>query len=271
MTVDEPWTGPGRGAPSPEHCVPDVVRSLSAGHELVPVWENEAGGLTYRFTIGDECRYVKWSPLGNGIDLRGEVARLLWAAPYTRVPEVLDHGTDHTGSWIVTRDLGAPSAVEIPWRQNPAAATTAIGAGLRAMHDAMPIDQCPFTWARDDRFAAAREWVTRHPDFVLPHEFEMISLNDAIAILDVAPTDDLVVCHGDPCAPNTLVNPDGTWAAHVDFGALGVADRWADIAVATWSAGWNYGWDWQQSVLDAYGIDLDREKMTYYRLLWALG
>ena len=44
--------------------------------------------------------------------------------------------------------------------------------------------------------------------------------------------DRLVVCHGDACAPNTLLHDDGRFAAHVDLGSLGVADRWADIAVA---------------------------------------
>lgn len=33
--------------------------------------------------------------------------------------------------------------------------------------------------------------------------------------------------------------------------ALGVADRWADLAVATWSTTWNYGPGWEEPVLDA--------------------
>jgi kanamycin kinase len=50
----------------------------------------------------------------------------------------------------------------------------------------------------------------------------------------VPPIDRLVVCHGDSCALNTLLAADGRWSAHVDLGALGVADRWADLAIATW-------------------------------------
>lgn len=67
-------------------------------------------------------------------------------------------------------------------------------------------------------------------------------------------TDRLVVCHGDPCAPNTLLHEDGTWSGHVDMGTLGIADRWADLAVATWSTEWNYGPGWEGALLDAYGI-----------------
>ena len=38
-----------------------------------------------------------------------------------------------------------------------------------------------------------------------------------------------MVCHGDACAPNTLLYPDGRWSGHVDFGLLGIADRFGSI------------------------------------------
>jgi len=57
----------------------------------------------------------------------------------------------------------------------------------------------------------------------------------------------------------------------VDLGALGVADRWADLAVATWSTTWNYGPRWQAALLDAYGIAPDPGRTRYCRLLWDLG
>jgi len=41
------------------------------------------------------------------------------------------------------------------------------------------------------------------------------------------------------------------------LGALGVADRWADLAVATWSLEWNYGPGWQSVLLEAYGVESD--------------
>jgi kanamycin kinase len=94
------------------------------------------------------------------------------------------------------------------------------------------------------------------------------------AALDLAsaipPIDKLVVCHGDACAPNTLLTPDGHWSGHVDLGLLGTADRWADLAVATWSTEWNYGPGWDRLLLNAYGIAPDPERSRYYRLLWDL-
>ena len=55
------------------------------------------------------------------------------------------------------------------------------------------------------------------------------------------------------------------------LGSLGVADRWADLAVATWSTEWNYGPGWDDDLLAAYGVHTDPERTAYYRLLWDLG
>ena len=82
------------------------------------------------------------------------------------------------------------------------------------------------------------------------------------------PIDLAVVCHGDACVPNTLLGDDGRWIAHVDLGALGVADRWGDIAVAAMSTEWNYGPGWHDALIAAYGVDPDRERLSYYRDLW---
>ena len=68
-----------------------------------------------------------------------------------------------------------------------------------------------------------------------------------------------------------MLDDEGRWSAHVDLGELGVADRWADLAVATWSTEWNYGPGWEDVLLAAYGVDPDRARTRYYRLLWDLG
>jgi kanamycin kinase len=67
-----------------------------------------------------------------------------------------------------------------------------------------------------------------------------------------------------------LLRDDGTFAGHVDLGSLGVADRWADIAVATWSLNWNFTSSHEPVFYAAYGIDPDPERIAYYRLLWDL-
>lgn len=88
---------------------------------------------------------------------------------------------------------------------------------------------------------------------------------------DAPPVDVLVVCQGDACAPNTLLTDDGAWSGHVDLGAMGAADRWADLAVATWSTVWNYGPGWEQVLLDAYGVAPDDDRTAFHRRLWKVG
>ncbi|MGD9528460.1 phosphotransferase [Pseudonocardia sp.] len=246
--------------------IPAVVRALADAHPVREVWVNEIGGRTY--SVGD--RYVKWTPpdaVGRGLDVAGEVARLEWAWAFTPVPRVLDHGSDDRGSWLVTAALPGESAIADRWLAEPATAVAAIGSGLRAMHDALPVAECPFTWSAAERIAAAvpdpSRWHADHAGLTAAEALRRIA--------EPPPVDRLVVCHGDACAPNTLLHDDGRWLAHVDLDCLGVADRWADIAVATWSTEWNYGPSWTGALLDAYGVAPDPERTTYYRLLWDLG
>jgi kanamycin kinase len=82
------------------------------------------------------------------------------------------------------------------------------------------------------------------------------------------PIDLGVVCHGDACCPNTVLTDGGDVAGHVDLGSLGVADRWADIAVAAMSTEWNYGPGWESALVSAYGVADDPVRMNYYQQLW---
>jgi hypothetical protein len=57
-------------------------------------------------------------------------------------------------------------------------------------------------------------------------------------------------------------------AGHVDLGNLGLADRWADLAIATKNVHANYSTGYEDELLHAYGIDRDNERISYYRRLW---
>ncbi len=134
------------------------------------------------------------------------------------------------------------------------------------------MEQCPFSWSQADRLRVVGERrplldpETWHP------EHRGLTVDEAIRIVrDPPPVDQLVVCHGDACAPNTLIADDGKCSGRVDLGALGVADRWADLAIATWSTRWNYGPGWEHPLLEAYGVTADPVRTAYYRLLWDLG
>jgi kanamycin kinase len=252
---------------------PAAVRELAAARPVCLVWENEHA-LTFEVGEGPDRCFVKWAPAGSPLDLAAEAARMTWAIAYTPVPRVLGLGADGEGSWLVTAALPGHSAVSQRWLADPRTAVIAIGEGLRAMHDALPVTDCPFSWMAQDRIAAGQraaaagrldtsDWAPEHLE---------LGIEGVLAqVQNIPPADELVVCHGDACAPNTVITDDGRWSGHVDLGDLGVADRWADLAIATWSTGWNYGPGWEQVLLDAYGIKPDAERTRYYRLLWELG
>lgn len=237
------------GRPARPLETPSLVRTMARGAALEPVWENEAGGLTFR--LGGD-RYVKWAPANSPLDLEAERDRLLWAGRFTPVPVPLAFEADEDGECLVTAALPGASAVDDRWLAEPDTAVRAIGEGLRALHDSLPVDSCPFDWSVRERLERARrQGLSPDPG------------------LDNAPEiDRLIVGHGDACAPNTLIDDAGHWSGHVDLGRLGLADRWADLAVASWSTEWNYGADWTDLLLEAYGIDRDEERIRYYRALW---
>ncbi|GAA5196239.1 aminoglycoside 3'-phosphotransferase [Microbacterium jejuense] len=229
--------------------VPAKVLELARGAALVPVWRNEDGGLTFRT---DDSRHIKHTPRTRETSFAAEAGRLEWAAAFTPVPRVLELGGDDTHEWMVTASLAGRSAVDPALREDAATAVRAVGEGLRALHDALPVAECPFEWTVPRRIANAAGRGIHVPD----------------ALRDAPPVDRLVVCHGDACMPNTLIGGDGRWSAHVDLGALGVGDRWADIAVASMSTVWNYGEGWEDALIAAYGVEPDRGRLAYYRELW---
>ena len=254
--------------------IPETLWPMLSGMRAQVVWRNELGGLTIEATGAVGRRFIKWAPAGSGLNLAAEAPRLRWAGAYTPVPRVLGGGTDHSGEWLITAAVAGSSAVAPRWKAAPETAVCAIGVGLRGLHNALPVASCPFSWSAEDRVADAMRRArlrTLSPKSWHP-EHAGLSVDEALhAVSQSPPTDQLVVCHGDACAPNTMLADDGSPAGHVDLGDLGVADRWADLAVATWSIDWNYGPGWQRQLLDAYGIDPDPDRLAYYRLLWDLG
>jgi kanamycin kinase len=258
------------GPPETPVEIPDAVRAMIGDRPHEVVWLNELGGLTIRIGEMSGGVHVKWSPTSSGIDLGAERVRLEWARAFTPVPEVVGAGSDDHGAWLITTTIDAQCAVAPRWIEDPQRACAALGRGLRALHDALPVSSCPYDWSVPHRLADIAHRGVRPDDHGAtvgtPDHDRSASLDD----LGATPPEDLVVCHGDACAPNTLLDDAGEWRAHVDFGSLGVGDRWADLAVMSWSTVWNYGPGWEATVYDAYGVEPDEEKIRYYRLLWTL-
>lgn len=220
--------------------VPEIVLELASGRDLELVWRNDLGGLTFRF---DEY-FVKWNPRSTGIDLDRERVRLDWISARHPAPRVIESGADASAQWLVTGALPGDCAVGDAWRSRRREAIGAIATGLRAIH-AIPIYDFPAQWT-------SQVWVGQRPEALGPPP----------------PIEQLVLVHGDACAPNTLISSEGEWVGHVNFGDLAVGDKWADLAIASLSLDWNFGEGHQDELFEAYAIAPDAQRIDYYRELW---
>lgn len=240
------------GVPGADVDVPAAVLEFAGGDRLTPIWQNEAGGLTYRIARSSGDVFIKWDPAGSSESLVDERARLGWLEGQFPVPRVVGFGADEHGEWLETAALDGVSAVAEPWRSQPGVAVRAIASGLRLLHGTLDAASAPFSWSVEARIATA----------------EANGIEIADDLRQAPPIDRLVVCHGDPCVPNTLLGASGRFAAIVDVARVGVADRWADLAVASMSLGWNYGEGWEPLFFETYGVAPDPERIAYYRALW---
>jgi kanamycin kinase len=218
-------------------------------------------------------RYAKIAYATRHPRLTDETARTRWAATFLPVATVVDAGNDGPLDWQITHALPGRAVTDARRDTSPAQLVRLLARGLRQFHDT-PIDQCPF----DFRLATAMTHVHTRVEaglVVAPRDFndghEHLTEHAALAELERRRPDDedLVVCHGDYCPPNILVSADAV-TGFVDLGELAVADRWWDLAVATWSVTWNFGPGCEDLFLATYAITRDQDRIAFYRLLYDL-
>lgn len=201
-------------------------------------------------------------------DLRAEAERLAWLGAHgIPVPEVLD--ADRT--FLLTREVAGRTAADHWPTESRPRVIDALARVTRDLH-ALPLEDCPFDRRLEVSIPEAMEAQVDLAD--LDPERRGWSRERLVAELlsDRPEQEDLVVCHGDLCLPNVLVDPDSFAVTGViDAGRLGIADRWTDLAIATRSLASpqnpQFG-EWAaQRYLTAYGVSLDIQKCDYYRLL----
>lgn len=237
---------------------PDLLLSLAGGRPVEGVWRNEIGGSTWRVGTGAATTYIKVGPRHPEFDPLRDAARYEWLAAYVPVPRPLSVGEQGEWAWFETSPL--PGWMTVDGAGGPASrfadriedTVRALGAALRHFHDTVPLPGCPFTWSAADRLAD-----------VVPA---------SAAELGPPPDLDPVVCHGDACNPNFHLYDDLSVAGYVDLARSGVGDRWADLAPAAMSVGWNFGDGLQPLLLEGYGVGrdvpMDADKLDWYWRLW---
>jgi kanamycin kinase len=255
--------------------VPEELCYRYDGWSWTPVWASAPDARTWRADHPDGRRhFVKVAASGRYPSLGDEAARARWSAAHLPVPPVVGHGRDGPVEWLVTAGMAGHDATRHALRAEPERLVPELAAGLRRFHEA-PTAACPFDFTLDTAAAHVRRRVAGglvDPARDFHDEHAHLDPRAALALLErLRPdTQDPVVCHGDYCLPNVLLDDDGRVSGFLDLGELGVADRWWDLAVGSWSVTWNLGSGWEKVFFDAYGIEPDERRITFYRLLYDL-
>ena len=211
-------------------------------------------------------------------ELAGERDRVTWLSS-TGLPGavVLDWRATDAGACLVTRAVqGVPAD-----RLDPRALRSAWSSVVETVHalHGLPAEQCPFDRRLASVMPAARATVAEKRVNVgfLPRALQSTPPPQILDQLEaelprrVAQEDaELVVCHGDLCLPNILIDPGSDQVtALIDLGRLGTADPHADIALLLATA--RTIWPDEQTARQAeqdfdqwYGTAVDPERLDFY-------
>lgn len=263
-------------SPEASDHLPPALRAAFAGWAWHEAWGYLGVTTVWRVTHPDgHSLFVKIGGHDRVPRMTRELARLAWAAAYVSVPRVVGRGAGAGREWFEMEPLAGLDATVHPHRVDPARLVPALARGLRAFHDALPVERCPFDERSEVKLAhvrrrAAAGLIVPARDF--HREFAHLSVDEAVQELERrAPGhEDLVVGHRDYCLPNVMLDERGDVTGYLDLGELGVCDRRSDVVVGAWSVTWNLGPDWEELFYDEYGLVPTVDEITFYRLLYDL-
>lgn len=240
------------------------------------VTAGESGAAVFRGADG--ARYAKCVPAAGAAELRGERDRIAWLGEQgVPGPRVLDWHSGPAGACLVTGAVPGVPADRVS-AADLRASWAGIAEAVRRLHE-VPVARCPFRRDLDAMVAVARDVVARgavHPEF-LPVEQQHTPPPELLARLDrqlarrrAQEPGDTVVCHGDLCLPNIVLDPRTlAVSGFVDLGRLGRADRHADLALLLANARETWPDEERARAADAafaeaYGAALDPDRLRFY-------
>jgi len=247
------------------------------GSDWVAARAGESGDPVYRRVDGRA--YAKIASSARSAELAGERDRLAWLCGRgIMCPEVIDWREAEEGACLVMTAVSGIPAGELAGA-DLLKAWPSMARQLGLLH-ALPVDQCPFERNLSLMFERAANVVSRdavNPDF-LPDTDKDTPANALLARVErelpirlEQEVADRVVCHGDASLPNFMVD-QRTFACTglIDLGRLGIADRYADLALMIANAEENWTGPDQATqafsiLFDIMGIATpDRDRLAFY-------
>jgi streptomycin 3"-kinase len=222
----------------------------------------ESGDLVYQ--RDDGRAFAKIAPVARTSELAGERDRLAWLhGQGVACPEILDWREGEEGACLVMTAIPGVPAADLSG-SNLLKAWPSMVRQLRILHG-LPADRCPFDRSLSIMFERAADVVGRNavnPDF-LPDEDTNTPARDLLERVErELPTRfgqeviDRVVCHGDACMPNFMIDPGSFQCTGLtDLGRLGTADRYVDLALMLANA--SESWASREEEAKAFAILFD--------------
>jgi kanamycin kinase/aminoglycoside 3'-phosphotransferase-2 len=252
-------------------------RSRFSRHRWIPVTEGHSGAGVWRLE-GRPTYYVKIAERSahpdSGFDLVAETERLRWLAGRgLPVPEVVDSGP----TWLVTTAVpGRPASAAWP-AERLAGVVDALADITRTLHQ-LPVANCPFDRSLAVTMPHARQAAVEGLIDLADLDQERRGWDAGRLLSTLEATrpavEEVVVCHGDLCLPNVLLDPETLRITGlIDLGRLGIADRYADLALATRSLRADdlnpqFRPEHADRFLARYGESpVDAQRLEFYRLL----
>ena len=263
----------------------DSLRRRYRGRSWTPITLGLSGARVWRVE-GTPAVYVKTTEHSqhrdSGFSLAAEADRLRWLATQGMpVPEVLDVGADEQFAWLITAAVAGRTAADL-WPEDERDAVVDAVADIALTLHTLPVAECPF----DRRLAvtvpnalhAATGGLADLDNLDAERAgWTVAQLVDALTRTRPA-TEDLVVCHGDFCLPNVLLDQSTHRVTGlIDVGRIGVADRYWDLALITRSLRHEMNGQYDEEHADRFLrryvaatpalSDVDLDRMAFYRLL----
>jgi aminoglycoside phosphotransferase len=213
--------------------------------------------------------YLKIAPQTAKLALSREKQRLDWLRSRLPVPEALCFAEDETNGYLLLSEIAGVPAIDESLRSDVPNIIEQSVRGLKTIHR-LSTENCPFTNTLEEKIETARERM--RSGLVDEEDFDAERLGKTARqvfreMIAAVPDDrDPVFTHGDYCVPNVIfenVNLSG----FVDWPEAGIADRYQDLALLSRSVRHNFGARYEKLVFEIYGVEPDREKIRFYRLL----
>lgn len=254
-----------------------LLPALGNGLSWQTVGAGESG--TPVFRRSDGCVYAKLAPPSLAAALRDEKLRNEWAAAQgLPVPAVLAWNESAYGACLATKALPGVAASELTALQL-LQAWPSIAAQLRRLH-AVPAESCPFARPLSALYQRAVDVVGRgavNPDFLAVEDLDrppaqlLARVSAELPLRLAQEQQERVVCHGDACLPNVLVDADTLQCTGlIDLGRLGLADPYVDFSLLLANAGEHWAAPGQAEtaralLFDTHGIsEPDAGRLGFY-------